>query len=130
LFAAGPGNKKRRHELSLIWSSIIWTIWRQRNKIIFYNGTPDLLGIVNEIKVASWKWWIGRSKAPPYLLYEWNQELAFALPSALMMFPGFWSVRLFYSFSVFFSLYVFAFWRVGHFVLLVNLPIINKILLI
>ncbi|GAU35033.1 hypothetical protein TSUD_103560 [Trifolium subterraneum] len=73
-FAETSGGKKRRQGLIMIWNAVVWALWRQRNRIIFENGTGDLNGVVEEIKVSSWKWWIGRSKSDPCLLYEWNQE--------------------------------------------------------
>jgi hypothetical protein len=58
----------------LIWVSTIWALWRQRNRIIFDNGTAELMAVVDEIKLMAWKWWIGKSNKPPCLLYEWMQE--------------------------------------------------------
>jgi hypothetical protein len=71
---AVQGNKKMGQGMSLIWSSVIWALWRQINRIIFDNATTNLLGVVDEIKLTSWKWWIGKSNTPPCLLYEWLQE--------------------------------------------------------
>jgi hypothetical protein len=68
------GNKKKSQGLTLIWSSVIWAIWKHRNRIVFENGTSDVIGVVEEIKHTSWKWWISRSKSPTCLLYEWLQE--------------------------------------------------------
>ncbi|CAJ2668672.1 unnamed protein product [Trifolium pratense] len=73
-FATTPGCKQLRQGLTMIWNAVIWVIWRHRNSIIFYNGVADLAGLVDEVKIASWKWWIGKSKASPCLFYEWNVE--------------------------------------------------------
>jgi hypothetical protein len=73
-FMVEGGNKKRRQGMILIWCTVIWVIWRHRNRIIFENGTSDAAGIVEEIKNISWKWWISRSNSPPCLLNEWLQE--------------------------------------------------------
>jgi hypothetical protein len=54
-FAVVFGDMKIRPSLILIWNTIIWVLWRHRNKIIFENGIRDLMGVVDEIKVASWK---------------------------------------------------------------------------
>ncbi|PNX79781.1 ribonuclease H, partial [Trifolium pratense] len=44
----------------------------------FFATTPGCKqlrqGLVDEVKIASWKWWIGKSKASPCLFYEWNVE--------------------------------------------------------
>jgi hypothetical protein len=45
-------------------------VWRHRNRIIFENGIVDGAGLLEEIKVASWKWWIGRGSSSPCLYYE------------------------------------------------------------
>jgi hypothetical protein len=74
LFAATPGIKKTMHGMIMIWCAAVWVLWNQWNHIIFNNGNPNLLGAVDEIRVVSWKWWIGKSKSQPCLLYEWLQE--------------------------------------------------------
>jgi hypothetical protein len=73
-FAEEQRNKKLRHGMVLIWCSTIWALWRQRNRILFDNGTTELLAVVDEIKLMAWKWWIGKSSKSPCLLYEWLQE--------------------------------------------------------
>jgi hypothetical protein len=78
-FAFAVGNKKSRSGLISVWNAATWCLWRHRNKILFENGTWDLSGVVDEIKVMSWKWWIERSNSPQCLLYEWYQEPALCL---------------------------------------------------
>jgi hypothetical protein len=68
------GPKGKRKGLVMLWSAVIWSIWRHRNSLIFENGALDLAGLVEEIKTTSWKWWIGRSNSSPCLLYEWISE--------------------------------------------------------
>jgi hypothetical protein len=77
LFAATQGNKKTRQGMIMIWCATVWVLWNQKNPIIFNNGASDLLGAVDEIKLVSWKWWIGKSKSQPCLLYEWLMSRAF-----------------------------------------------------
>jgi hypothetical protein len=56
-FVAGStGQKQVRNGLFMICSAVIWTVWRHRNKIIFYNGGVDGSGLVEEVMVTSWKW--------------------------------------------------------------------------
>jgi hypothetical protein len=69
------GCKPLRRGLIMIWCSVIWIVWRHRNRIIFENGIVDGAGLLEEIKVASWKWWIGRGSSSPCLYYEWVSEL-------------------------------------------------------
>jgi hypothetical protein len=73
-FAEVQKDKKLRQGMVVIWCSAIWAIWRQRNRIIFDNGTTELPAVVDEIKLTSWNWWIGKSNKPPCLLYEWLHE--------------------------------------------------------
>jgi hypothetical protein len=72
--SAAPGNKHQRKGLVMIWCAVIWTIWRYRNRVIFYNGTVDCVELLEEIKTVSWKWWLGRGNSAPCLLYEWLAE--------------------------------------------------------
>jgi hypothetical protein len=48
-FAAAFVSKLIRQGLVLIWSSVIWALWRQRNRIIFENGNSDFNSVVDEI---------------------------------------------------------------------------------
>jgi hypothetical protein len=73
-FAAVSGKRNQRQGQILIWNSVIWELWRQRNRMIFENATLDLGVVVDAIKVASWKWWVSRANSQPCLLYEWYQE--------------------------------------------------------
>jgi hypothetical protein len=68
------GFKSLRQGLVLIWNAVFWCVWRLRNKIIFDNGVFDLNGLVDDIKVVSWKWWTSKSQVPKCLLYEWIRE--------------------------------------------------------
>jgi hypothetical protein len=58
----------------MLWCTVIWSIWRHRNSLIFENGALNLHGLVEEINATSWKWWIARSNSTPCLLYEWIAE--------------------------------------------------------
>jgi hypothetical protein len=72
--ATVPGTKQWRRGLVMIWCAVIWTIWRHRNRIIFDNGVVYGVGLLEDIKVAAWKWWIGRGSSSPCLYYEWISE--------------------------------------------------------
>jgi hypothetical protein len=60
--------------LVMIWNATIWAIWRHRNKVIFENGVSDSAKLLEDIQTSSWKWWLGRTKMSPCLLYEWIYE--------------------------------------------------------
>ncbi|MCH99327.1 ribonuclease H protein, partial [Trifolium medium] len=47
-FAGVPGNKQMRQGLIMVWNAVIWALWNLRNKIIFDNGTGDLIELVEE----------------------------------------------------------------------------------
>ncbi|GAU33506.1 hypothetical protein TSUD_386510 [Trifolium subterraneum] len=74
LLASTPGCKQRRKGMLMIWNAVIWSVWCHCNRAIFENGLIDLAGVLDDIKTTSWRWSIGRSKAPPCLFYEWNSE--------------------------------------------------------
>jgi hypothetical protein len=73
-FIGIPGTKTMRQGLIMIWGAVIWTLWRNRNLIVFENRNNHSSGLVEDVKILSWKWWLGRSKASPCLLYEWVSE--------------------------------------------------------
>jgi hypothetical protein len=77
--ATVPGTKQWRRGLVMIWCAVIWTIWRHRNRIIFYNGQLDGASMIDEVKVSSWKRWISRFNYPPCLFYEWIAEPEYCL---------------------------------------------------
>jgi hypothetical protein len=58
----------------MIWNAVLWVIWRWRNKLIFENGVMDRTALINDVKLMSWKWWLGRSNATSCMLYEWIAE--------------------------------------------------------
>jgi hypothetical protein len=74
VFCGSVYNKKIRHGFMLIWHASLCLIWKARNNTIFVNGTFNPKGIVDEIKVLSWKWSLARLKLPPCLYYEWTWD--------------------------------------------------------
>jgi hypothetical protein len=63
----------------MIWCAVIWSVWRHRNRIIFDNRTVDRDSLVDDVQIASWRWWLGRTKASPCLFYEWLAEPGFCM---------------------------------------------------
>jgi hypothetical protein len=67
-------NPKIRKGYLMIWHATLWAMWKARNNAIFSSGTflPDQ--VVDDIKVISWKWSLGRLKILPCLFYEWTWD--------------------------------------------------------
>jgi hypothetical protein len=53
-------NKKERAGLCLIWNAYVWVIWCGRNDCIFNSGEVSIEDVTDQIKMLSWKWFIGR----------------------------------------------------------------------
>jgi hypothetical protein len=70
-FIAAAPTKKMVKGFALIWHATVWSIWRSRNEISFANGAVDLIKVVDEIKLQSWRWGLSRRKIPICLFYEW-----------------------------------------------------------
>jgi hypothetical protein len=68
---ARSSNNKIIRGLRLIWHATIWVIWCARNDRIFNDKVSDVLELVEEVKVLSWRWYLSRSKSPVCLFYEW-----------------------------------------------------------
>jgi hypothetical protein len=66
--------RKLRKRLTMIWNGAVWAIWRRRNAKIFYNGGKEVVEVIEEIKVQTWKWWLSHLKVSKPLLYEWQME--------------------------------------------------------
>jgi hypothetical protein len=64
-------NKKAKKGFLLVWHTVIWSIWRARNDVIFNGISKEPLELVEEIKVLSWKWSVDCLKITPCLFYEW-----------------------------------------------------------
>ncbi|XP_045791386.1 uncharacterized protein LOC123886091 [Trifolium pratense] len=45
---------------------------RRRNDCVFNNGVLNVGEVVEQVKVLSWKWFVGRVAKGPCLLYEWR----------------------------------------------------------
>jgi hypothetical protein len=64
-------NKKVKKGFLLVWHTVIWSLWRARNDVIFNGILKEPLEVVEEIKVISWKWSMDCLKISPCLFYEW-----------------------------------------------------------
>lgn len=68
---AGTSNKKLIKGFRLIWHAAIWVIWKMRNDKIFNDKEKEVMELVEEIKVLSWRWCLTRLKILSCLYYEW-----------------------------------------------------------
>jgi hypothetical protein len=67
-------NKRVRKGYRLIWHATVWMLWKIRNDKIFNNGGCDVLSIVEEVNVLSWRWSLTRLDIPLCLFYEWSWD--------------------------------------------------------
>lgn len=56
----------------MIRQAAIWVMWRARNDCISNMVVKRWDEVVDEIKVLSWRWLLGRFKVPACLFYEWE----------------------------------------------------------
>jgi hypothetical protein len=68
------GNPKAAKGRLMICCATVWQIWRYRNAVLFDSNRGDVSELVEAVKVASWKWWLARSKNSHCLYYEWKAE--------------------------------------------------------
>jgi hypothetical protein len=67
-------NSKIRNGFVMVWQATLWSIWKVRNNAIFSAGIFVPQAIVDDVKVLSWKWSLGRLKILPCLFYEWTWD--------------------------------------------------------
>lgn len=53
-----------------IWHAVIWTIWLERNDVIFNNNKPDLIRMLDLVKCRSWSW-TSSAVVVCILFYDW-----------------------------------------------------------
>jgi hypothetical protein len=73
-FVGAANNKKAAKGFALIWHTTIWLIWRSRNEVLFSNGVRDLVKVVDDVKLLSWRWGLARRSFKICLFYEWCWE--------------------------------------------------------
>lgn len=57
-----------------IWLATIWTIWCQRNKVVFNGGSLVREQVVEHIKVTVWQWLRTRLADFSYSWFEWQSN--------------------------------------------------------
>jgi hypothetical protein len=73
-FLSQSRGKKLRKGLVMIWSGVVWSLWRRWNVLFFHNGRKENVEVIEEIKMVTWKCWLSQSKVAHCLLYEWYME--------------------------------------------------------
>jgi hypothetical protein len=58
--------------LILVWNTIMWVMWKNRNDCVFNDKQANIEDMVDEIKLLSWKWFLSGMAKGPCLLYEWK----------------------------------------------------------
>jgi hypothetical protein len=65
-------NKRERNGMALVWCACVWVLWKVRNNCVFNNLAIELVEVIDQVKLTSWQWFIGRMAKSPCLLYEWQ----------------------------------------------------------
>jgi hypothetical protein len=73
-FVGCAARKKTAAGFALIWQTTVWSIWHSRNDVAFANGVKDLVKVIDDIKVLSWRWGMARRLIQTCLFYEWCCE--------------------------------------------------------
>jgi hypothetical protein len=74
------GKKYKKLSLIMVWTTVVWAMWKMRNSVIFDNEVVNVEKAVDDVKLWSWKWWLGRVKPSAIcLFYEWLIEPAICL---------------------------------------------------
>ncbi|KAK2372069.1 hypothetical protein QL285_073251 [Trifolium repens] len=72
VFVGHGRDKRSRKALILIWNTIMWVMWKNRNDGVFNEKQANIEDMVDEIKLLSWKWFLSGMAKGPCLLYEWK----------------------------------------------------------
>ncbi|XP_058763359.1 uncharacterized protein LOC131636778 [Vicia villosa] len=60
---------------AVFWMALCWSVWNQRNNIIFSSAVGDIEEIVHGVKMYSWWWLALGTKHKVYCsFYEWNHS--------------------------------------------------------
>ncbi|XP_057418891.1 uncharacterized protein LOC130713105 [Lotus japonicus] len=65
------GNIKQNQCLSSIWLAMLWTLWLQRNDVIFRSAAVNLNKLLDLIKLRSWQWCKAGLGGFDNSLFEW-----------------------------------------------------------
>jgi hypothetical protein len=65
--------KKLAKGLSLIWQTVVWSLWRARNGFIFDGSKLKANEIVDAIKHMSLQWFIAKKHGCVHMSNEWEK---------------------------------------------------------
>jgi hypothetical protein len=72
MFAGCARNKVSRAGLILVWNTVMWVVWKNRNACIFNNKTATVEEMMEQVQLLSWRWFLNRVAKGPCMLYEWK----------------------------------------------------------
>lgn len=61
----------------------VWTIWQQRNNVVFYSGSINSEKVLDLIKFRSWKWLRWKKKEFYCSFYDWKSNPSICLEKEL-----------------------------------------------
>lgn len=71
-WSSGVMHKKIRKGLRMIWQAAIWSIWKAQNDCIFNGVVTSWDEVVDDVKVLSSRWLLGKFNVLACLYYEWE----------------------------------------------------------
>jgi len=54
-----------------MWASVVWSIWKHRNRVIFNQGKIDVEEIFTLAQVQSWVWMKHKERKVNFSYSEW-----------------------------------------------------------
>jgi len=63
-------SKKSKESMNIIWMSVVWAIWKERNNRVFQRKEDKLQAICERVKLQSF-WWL-KSK---YVIFDFDYHL-------------------------------------------------------
>ncbi|KAG4929898.1 hypothetical protein AAZX31_17G084200 [Glycine max] len=58
----------------ITWFAVIWSLWLQRNSLLFRGGSMDMEQVWEMVKVRSWAWLHSKTKNFHYSMFDWWEQ--------------------------------------------------------
>ncbi|KAJ0442138.1 putative reverse transcriptase zinc-binding domain-containing protein [Helianthus annuus] len=71
LHSLGSASRKKRKAIHAIVLVTFWGIWKSRNEVIFRQGSPSIVKVLEEIKAMAFLWVKNRSKEAQLTWEDW-----------------------------------------------------------